>query len=128
MNKLDKLVKLILSELEGGKASIEYKPANESNSYAKAVGYYDYHDQLVLYIQRSFAPKGLRENSISIYNYIPHLETILTSLPKEEIEVFIEKLTMATFSLFSEIIDLNKVTILNVVNFGAFFKVFFEHG
>ena len=42
MNKLDKLVKLVLPELEGGRLYKELRPAGESefNPYGKVLGYY----------------------------------------------------------------------------------------
>jgi hypothetical protein len=132
MDKIDKLVKLVFSELEGGKTYIEHRPAGESDlyPYGKVLGYH-YHDkEMVLYMQRSFAPKGLGENFINIYRNIPHFQIILTSLPKNELEEFIKKMAMATLTIFSEIVDINKVKITNVNNLydeWGYSRVYFDY-
>lgn len=116
MDKIDKLVKLVFSELEGGRTYIEYREGGESEFYAygKVLGYH-YHDkEMVLYMQRSFAPKGLGENFINIYRNTPLFKIILPSIPQDELEEFIKKMAMVTLPLFSEIIDINKVKITNV--------------
>jgi hypothetical protein len=132
MDKLDKLVKLVLSELEGGKTYIEHRPAGESDlyQYGKVLGYH-YHDkEMVLYMQRSFAPKGLGENFINIYGNTPLFKIILPSIPKEELEEFIKKMAMVTLTLFSEIIDINKVKITNVndlYNEWGYSRVYYDY-
>ena len=118
MDKLDKLAKLVASELEGGRLYTEIRSAGESDlyQYGKALGYY-YHDkEMVLYLQRSYAPKGLGESFINFYSNIPLFKIILSSLSEEELKEFIEKLTMATIPLFSEIVDVDKVKITKVVD------------
>jgi hypothetical protein len=132
MNKLDKLAKLVLSELEGGRTYIEHRPAGESdfNPYGKVLGYH-YHDtEMVLYMQRSFAPKGLGENFINIYGNTPLFKIILPSIPQDELEEFIKKMAMVTLPLFSEIIDINKVKITNVndlYNEWGYSRVYYDY-
>ena len=132
MDKLDKLVKLVLSELEGGRTYIEHREGGESDlyPYGKVLGYH-YHDkEMVLYMQRSLAPKGLGENFINIYRNMPHFKIILPSIPKEELEEFIKKMAMVTLPLFSEIIDINKVKITNVndlYNEWGYSRVYYDY-
>jgi hypothetical protein len=132
MNKLDKLVKLVLPELEGGRLYKELRPAGESefNPYGKVLGYYYVDKEMVLYLQRSFAPRGIGENFLNIYGNIPHFKIILSSVSKEELKEFIEKLTMAILPIFSEILDTEDVKITHVNDLyddWGYSRVYFDH-
>jgi hypothetical protein len=54
----------------------------------------------------------------------------LSSVSKEELKEFIEKLTMAILPIFSEIVDINKVKIIDVNDLydqWGYSRVYFDH-
>jgi hypothetical protein len=100
MNKIDKLVSLVLSELEGGKLITNKKPSE--------VSYYV--DQTLIFEFEEY-PYYINEvGRFDIYNTLPAYGIIKNTLNEDEFFTFIKKFIISISPMLSDYLDMNKVT------------------
>jgi len=99
MNKIDKLISLVLSELEGGKLITNKKPSE--------VSYYV--DQTLIFEFEEYPYYISEVGRFDIYNTLPTYEIIKNTLNEEDFRIFIEKFIISISPILSDYLDMNKV-------------------
>jgi len=99
MNKIDKLVSLVLSELEGGELITNKKPSE--------VSYYV--DQTLIFTYEEYPYYISELGKFEIYDTLPTYEIIKNTLNEEDFRIFIEKFIISISPMLSDYLDMNKV-------------------
>jgi hypothetical protein len=106
MEKIDKLISLVLSELEGG-----YIRAKEEGSDLNV--YYYLNNKIMFYFEKNIYHTYRRQ--IYIYeNNLPLSSIISSSLSPEDYITFLEQFTISILPLFSDYIDINNIETFSV--------------
>lgn len=100
MNKIDKLISLVLSELEGGELITNKKPSE--------VSYYV--DQTLIFTYEEYPYYISELGKFEIYDTLPTYGIIKNTLNKEDFFTFIEKFIISISPILSDYLDINKVT------------------
>jgi len=100
MNKIDKLISLVLSELEGGELITNKKPSE--------VSYYV--DQTLIFTYEEYPYYISEVGKFEIYDTLPTYGIIKNTLNKEDFFTFIEKFIISISPILSDYLDINKVT------------------
>jgi hypothetical protein len=100
MNKIDKLVSLVLSELEGGELITNKKPSE--------VSYYV--DQTLIFTYEEYPYYISELGKFEIYDTLPTYGIIKNTLNEEDFFTFIEKFIISISPILSDYLDINKVT------------------
>jgi hypothetical protein len=100
MNKIDKLISLVLSELEGGELITNKKPSE--------VSYYV--DQTLIFTYEEYPYYISELGKFEIYDTLPTYGIIKNTLKKEDFFTFIEKFIISISPILSDYLDINKVT------------------
>ena len=101
MNKIDKLVSLVLSELEGG-----YIRAKEEGSDLYV--YYYLNNKIMFYFEKNIYHTYRRQIIIYKKN-LPLGSIISSSLSPEDYTTFLEQFTISILPMFSDYIDINNI-------------------
>lgn len=99
MNKIDKLISLVLSELEGGELITNKKPSE--------VSYYV--DQTLIFTYEEYPYYISELGKFEIYDTLPTYEIIKNTLNEEDFRIFIEKFIISISPILSDYLDMNKV-------------------
>jgi hypothetical protein len=99
MNKIDKLISLVLSELEGGELITNKKPSE--------VSYYV--DQTLIFTYEEYPYYISELGKFEIYDTLPTYEIIKNTLNEEDFRIFIEKFIISISPMLSDYLDMNKV-------------------
>ena len=100
MNKIDKLISLVLSELEGGELITNKKPSE--------VSYYV--DQTLIFTYEEYPYYISELGKFEIYDTLPTYGIIKNTLNEEDFFTFIEKFIISISPILSDYLDINKVT------------------
>ena len=100
MNKIDKLISLVLSEFEGGELITNKKPSE--------VSYYV--DQTLIFTYEEYPYYISELGKFEIYDTLPTYGIIKNTLNKEDFFTFIEKFIISISPILSDYLDINKVT------------------
>ena len=101
MNKIDKLVSLVLSELEGG-----YIRTKEEGSDLYV--YYYLNNKIMFYFEKNIYHTYRRQIIIYKKN-LPLGSIISSSLSPEDYTTFLEQFTISILPMFSDYIDINNI-------------------
>lgn len=101
MNKIDKLVSLVLSELEGG-----YIRTKEEGSDLYV--YYYLNNKIMFYFEKNIYHTYRRQIIIYKKN-LPLGSIISSSLSPEDYTTFLEQFTISILPMFSDYIDINDI-------------------
>ncbi len=101
MNKIDKLVSLVLSELEGG-----YIRTKEEGSDLYV--YYYLNNKIMFYFEKNIYHTYRRQIIIYKKN-LPLASIISSSLSPEDYTTFLEQFTISILPMFSDYIDINNI-------------------
>ena len=101
MNKIDKLVSLVLSELEGGYIR---KKEEGSDLYV----YYYLNNKIMFYFEKNIYHTYRRQIIIYKKN-LPLGSIISSSLSPEDYTTFLEQFTISILPMFSDYIDINNI-------------------
>ena len=101
MNKIDKLVSLVLSELEGGYISTKEEG---SDLYV----YYYLNNKIMFYFEKNIYHTYRRQIIIYKKN-LPLGSIISSSLSPEDYTTFLEQFTISILPMFSDYIDINNI-------------------
>ena len=106
MNKIDKLVSLVLSELEGG-----YIRTKEEGSDLYV--YYYLNNKIMFYFEKNIYHTYRRQIIIYKKN-LPLASIISSSLSPEDYTTFLEQFTISILPMFSDYIDINNIETLSL--------------
>lgn len=106
MNKIDALVKLVLSELEGGSIRIR-----KDGSVLHV--YYYLNNKIMFYLEKNIYHTYRRQIVIYEKN-LPLANIISSSLSPEDYTTFLEEFTVSILPMFSEHIDINNIKTLSL--------------
>ena len=118
MNKIDKLISLVLSELEGGKLITNKKPSE--------VSYYV--DQTLIFTYEEYPYYISELGKFEIYDTLPTYEIIKNTLNKEDFFTFIEKFIISISPILSDYLDINKVTDFEIQDWRSSKTIVFLYG
>ena len=118
MNKIDKLISLVLSELEGGKLITNKKPSE--------VSYYV--DQTLIFTYEEYPYYISELGRFDIYNTLPAYEIIKNTLNEEDFRIFIEKFIISISPILSDYLDINKVTDFEIQDWRSSKTIVFLYG
>ena len=106
MNKIDKLVSLVLSELEGG-----YTRTKQDGSDLYV--YYYLNNKIMFYFEKNIYHTYRRQIIINEKN-LPLANIIRSSLYPEDYTTFLEEFTISILPIFSDYIDINNIETLSL--------------
>ena len=103
MNKIDKLISLVLSELKGGRLV----PHRDSRGN---ITVFYYVDQTHIFTYEEYPYYISELGKFEIYDTLPAYGIIKNTLNEEDFFTFIEKFIISISPILSDYLDINKVT------------------